>query len=197
MQPWNVVFLIGFAAYLGIRHVFAKRTKSQETVLNRIDGLERALLIAVIVSSLLLPVLYLFTPFLAFADYLLPAPVQGFGAAVLGGALWLFWRSHADLGSSWSVSLEIRKEHQLVTEGVYRSIRHPMYAAIWLWCIGQGLILENWMAGWAALICFAGLYVVRTPREEAMMIECFGEAYRGYMLRSGRVLPRIGRREVV
>ena len=70
-------------------------------------------------------------------------------------SLWLFWRSHADLGKNWSVSLEVRQGHQLIKHGVYRSIRHPMYASIWLWCLAQGLLLENWLAGWYALVAFA------------------------------------------
>jgi protein-S-isoprenylcysteine O-methyltransferase Ste14 len=39
-------------------------------------------------------------------------------------AVWLFWRSHADLGRNWSPSLELREGHELVTEGVYRYVRH-------------------------------------------------------------------------
>ena len=70
-------------------------------------------------------------------------------------ALWLFWRSHADLGQNWSVSLEIRKDHRIVQHGVYRLIRHPMYASIWLWSIAQALLLANWLAGWSAVVPFA------------------------------------------
>jgi protein-S-isoprenylcysteine O-methyltransferase Ste14 len=106
-------------------------------------------------------------------------------------ALWLFYRSHADLGQNWSVTLELRKGHQLVKQGVYRSIRHPMYASIWLWCLAQGLLLENWLAGWYALLAFGLMYFVRTPREEQMMCECFGQEYHDYMRETGRLFPRL------
>jgi protein-S-isoprenylcysteine O-methyltransferase Ste14 len=106
-------------------------------------------------------------------------------------ALWLFWRSHADLGHNWSVTLELRKGHQLVKDGVYRSIRHPMYASILLFGLGQGLLLQNWLAGWSAFLAFALMYFVRTPREEHMMCEFFGQEYRDYMRRTGRVFPLI------
>jgi protein-S-isoprenylcysteine O-methyltransferase Ste14 len=46
--------------------------------------------------------------------------------------LWLFYRSHADLGTNWSITLEIREQHRLITQGVYRRIRHPMYSALGL-----------------------------------------------------------------
>jgi protein-S-isoprenylcysteine O-methyltransferase Ste14 len=193
-QPWNVVFLVGFVVYVGIRSVFARRTKRNENVVNRVDGQERVLLFLMIAGSVLLPVLYLFTPWLAFADYRLPAFAPWCGAAVMLASLWLFWRSHADLGNNWSISLELRKEHELVTSGVYRSIRHPMYASIWLWGIAQGLLLNNWLAGWSSFVLFVPMYFLRTPREEAMVAEHFGQPYRDYMARTGRLLPRIGRR---
>jgi len=105
-------------------------------------------------------------------------------------ALWLFYRSHADLGRNWSVTLEVRKGHELVQQGVYRSIRHPMYASIWIWCFAQGLLLANWLAGWYSLVAFAIMYFVRTPREERMMCDSFGQEYRDYMRKTGRVFPR-------
>jgi protein-S-isoprenylcysteine O-methyltransferase Ste14 len=190
-QPWHVVFLAGFVAYIWIRHVFSERVKGQQSTDKRIDGLEKGLLVAVGVASLL-PLVFLFTPVLSFADYDLPVVLPAIGSAVMVGSLWLFWRSHADLGRNWSVSLEIRENHELVTNGVYRVIRHPMYAAIWLWNIGQGLLLFNWLAGWAVLFAFAAMYLLRMPREEAMMRAAFGEDYRVYAERTGRVLPKLG-----
>jgi len=66
-----------------------------------------------------------------------------------------------------------------------------MYASEWLWGIAQALLLQNWVAGWAGLALFAPLYVLRVPREERMMLDRFGEEYRAYMDRTGRVVPRI------
>lgn len=191
IQPWNIVFLVGFIVYLGIRGVFERRTKNNEKTVRRMDVLEKTLLFIVAVGSLILPVLYLFTPWLAFADYRLPAFAPWCGAVLMVAALWLFYRSHADLGENWSVTLELRKGHQLVKQGVYRSIRHPMYASILLWDIAQGLLLQNWLAGWSALVTFAVMYFVRTPREERLMCEFFGQEYRDYMRRTGRLFPRI------
>jgi protein-S-isoprenylcysteine O-methyltransferase Ste14 len=191
IQPWNIVFLIGFIAYVVIRGIYGSRAKNNEKAVSRADGLDRAVMVIVFMGCLLLPVVYLFTPWLAFADYHLPAFVPWFGAAVMVVALWLFWRSHADLGQNWSVTLELRKGHQLVKNGVYRSIRHPMYASILLFGLGQGLLLQNWLAGWSAFLTFALMYFVRTPREEHMMCEFFGQEYRDYMRRTGRVFPLI------
>ena len=191
IEPWNVVFLIGFIVYVCIRHVFIQRTKGNEKAVSRLDARERLLMLLVMPGGLLLPVIYLFTSWLAFADYRLPAFAPWCGTILLVVALGLFWRSHADLGQNWSVTLELRKGHQLIKHGVYRSIRHPMYASIWLWGLGQGLVLQNWLAGWFAFVAFAVMYFVRTPREEQMMCEFFGQAYRDYAQQTGRLFPRI------
>ena len=190
IQPWNLVFLIGFIVYVSIRGVFKQRTKNNEKAVRRVDAVEKTLMAIVIPGGLLLPAIYLFTPWLAFADYRLLAFAPWFGAVFMVPALWLFYRSHADLGLNWSVTLEMRQGHQLVKHGVYRSIRHPMYASIWLWCFAQGLLLENWLAGWYALVAFGLMYFVRTPREEQMMCEAFGREYRDYMEQTGRLFPR-------
>jgi len=190
-DPWAVFFFIAFIGYLAIRGAYARRTNRLEKVHRQVDGQEKFLLILVIGASTLLPLLYLFTPLLSFADYRPPSWFRWCGVAVTAAALWLFWRSHADLGDNWSVSLEVRKEHRLVTDGVYRSIRHPMYASIFLWSIAQVLLLPNWLAGCSALATFSLMYVLRTPREERMMCEFFGQQYRDYMDRTGRLFPRI------
>src|SRR5262245_49822307 len=115
LEPWNLVFLAGFAVYFWIRHVFFQRTRNEKKAVSRFDRSERLLLAAMFPPVVLLPLLYVFTPMLACADYRLPALVPWFGAATMAASLWLFWRSHADLGQNWSVSLEIREGHQLVT----------------------------------------------------------------------------------
>lgn len=189
IQPWNLVFLVGFIFYVAIRGVFIERTKRNDLLLVRMDWLEKSLLALVAIGSLLTPALYLSTPWLAFADYRLPQFAPWFGSAVMTASLWLFWRSHVDLGLNWSKTLEVRKGHQLIQHGVYRSIRHPMYAAILLFGLGQALLLENWLAGWSAFVTFAVLFVIRTPREERMMCEAFGQEYVDYKGRTGRILP--------
>ena len=162
----NLIFLAGFIVFVGIRAVFKRRTKGNAIVRREAQGIERALLLLLLPGVLLLPLIYLFTSWLKFADYPLPPVATSAGAILMTAALWLFWRSHADLGQNWSQTLELRKEHQLIRHGIYRSIRHPMYAAIWIWCLAQGLLLANWLAGWWALAAFAVMYFVRVPREE-------------------------------
>jgi len=112
------------------------------------------------------------------------------GALVFAGALWMFERTHRDLGKNWSVMLELRTQHRLVTGGIYARVRHPMYAAFWLWALAQALLLPSFIAGPAGLVGFGILYLARVGREERLMIEQFGDEYRAYIARTGRLLPR-------
>jgi len=103
----------------------------------------------------------------------------------------MFQLTHRPLGRNWSVSLDVRESHQLVTDGIYRKIRHPMCSAFWLWAIAQALLLPIWVSGFAGLVGFGTLYFGRVAREERMMLETFGDRYRAYMARTGRVFPWI------
>ncbi len=129
------------------------------------------------------------TRVLAFADYPF-MPVLGYlGTAAAAACLWLFYLTHRELGQNWSVSLDLRERHTLVTTGVYALVRHPMYAGFWLMALAQVLLLPNWVAGPAGLVGFGILYFGRVAREEAMMISAFGDEYRSYMRRTARVVP--------
>ena len=190
------VYFLGLLAELLIRLPHERQRRQNRIVVDRVSWLERLLVGLVAVGLFCIPVVYAFTPWLNRANYRLSpratSDAGGVGAAFLGIAVWLFWRSHTDLGREWSPSLQIREGHTLITSGVYKSIRHPMYASIWLWGIAQALLLQNWVAGWAGLVLFLPMYVLRVPREEQMMLEQFGEAYRAYINRTGRVIPRLG-----
>ncbi len=133
--------------------------------------------------------IFIFSHWLDFADYTLPAALGWVGALLFGAALWLTWRSHHDLGANWSPTTVLHADQTLVTDGIYTRIRHPIYAARWIWGLAQVLLLWNWIAGLTNLVCFLPIYFYRVPREEQMMVDQFGDAYRQYMQRTGRVIP--------
>ena len=191
-NTFEVIFLAGFIVGSVIRKVYTFRARGNKTA-NRRKSVLDIVLISAGGVGLAAPLFYLFTSWLDFADYDLPGWLGCVGTAVFAVALLLLWRSHADLGRNWSATLKVREGHTLVTAGVYRYMRHPMYSAHWLWAIAQALLIENWLAGLALLVTFLPLCLIRIPREEEMMLENFGEEYRQYMNHTGRLIPRLRR----
>jgi protein-S-isoprenylcysteine O-methyltransferase Ste14 len=141
-----------------------------------------------------LPLIYIFSDWLNFANYELPQWAGWIGVVIFTPGVWLLWRSHVDLGRNWSATLEIRSGHTLITGGVYRWLRHPMYAAHLYWAMGQPLLIQNWIAGPLALVSIVPMYLLRAPQEEKMMLDEFGDEYRAYMARTGGIVPKLRRR---
>lgn len=183
----------GLALALGMRLWYRWMTRQRVVTRSAVTWREYGVLGFGFVGILVIPLLHVTTPIFASATYHLPAWAGWLGTALFGTALWVLWRSHADLGQNWSQTLHVRQGHALVTHGVYTHIRHPMYAAFLLWGMAQPLLLQNWLAGWSHLAGMLVLYCVRVPHEEALMLETFGATYRTYMQRTGRILPRLRR----
>jgi protein-S-isoprenylcysteine O-methyltransferase Ste14 len=139
----------------------------------------------------IVPFIYVTTHFPRFADYPFTPVLSYLGIAVDVICLWMFHRTHSDLGENWSVSLDLRERHTLVTSGIYAFVRHPMYSGFWLMALAQALLLPNWIAGPAGLVGFGILFFGRVGREEEMMISAFGDEYRAYMGRTARIIPWI------
>jgi hypothetical protein len=74
---------------------------------------------------------------------------------------------------------------------VYRHPRNPMYSAMLLISIGQALITPNWLVAPVSLVVFVLLFALRFEKEEAMMLEQFGEQYAAYVRRTRRLVPGI------
>jgi protein-S-isoprenylcysteine O-methyltransferase Ste14 len=191
---FKVIFLFWLVVYLfGLFGPRARQAKRRAIVDNRLDVPETVFSFLAFIGMQVVPVVYSVTGWLGFADYTLPVWAGWLGAATFAFALWIVWRSHRDLGRNWSPTLQVREGHRLVTEGIYRTIRHPIYASQWLWAAAQALLLWNWVAGLAGLVTFLPVYLYRVPTEERMMLDHFGPEYRAYMQRTGRVLPRVWR----
>lgn len=185
------LLLATIALAMIIRMPYALARRRIKITANHQDMQEKALLIIVTTGLMLLPILSFTSPWLHFADYQATAAQAWVGAALLIPFLFLFWRSHDDLGKNWSVTLELCEDQSLITQGIYRHMRHPMYAAMWLWAIAQALLVPNWLAGFSGIFCFGLMYLLRVPREEAMMLKQFGDEYRHYMNSTPRVFFKL------
>lgn len=122
-------------------------------------------------------------------EFSLPAWARwaGFALGLVSLAFWTWVQ--AELGSHWSAQLQLRHGHRLITTGPYARIRHPLYTAMFGWAVALALVSANWVFVFMVALTVV-MTAARTPREEQMMIEQFGDEYREYMSRTGRFLPR-------
>ena len=192
MSPWipKAVTLAASVLMILIRAPHGHRSRRVRTVKSCKDRRE-VILLSLVWVGFFVPLVWVFSPAFSFAEYPLRPPALIAGAACLAAGLWLFHRSHADLGKYWSITLEVREGHELITQGIYARVRHPMYSALFLYSIGQLLALPNWVAGPSYLVSFGILFALRIGAEERMMLDAFGDQYVAYMARTKRLVPGI------
>jgi len=192
MSVWFAkgVVLIAAIAMVVIRSPHGSRSWTIKVAESRKGPLE-VFLLTVAWIGFFTPILWIATPWLGFPDFALhPAPLI-IGTALLAVSLWFFHRSHVDLGTNWSVTLELRESHRLVTEGVYRRVRHPMYSAFLLYAIGQTIVIPNWAVGPSYLVTMALLVALRLGPEEKLMRDHFKAEYDAYVSRTKRLIPGV------
>lgn len=149
----------------------------------------------VVVRLLMLPwlaavVVYLVAPErLAAFQLALPGWLRWLGAGLWVVSLALLLWVHRALGRNFSGLLRTRADHQLVTWGPYRWVRHPMYPTFLLLAVAMLLLTAHWLIGAPPFLGVALVMAFRTPREEAMMVDRFGDEYLRYAERVGRYLP--------
>jgi protein-S-isoprenylcysteine O-methyltransferase Ste14 len=192
LDPWiaKALILAASVVMIAIRAPHGQRSRGVK-IARDCKGPKEVVLLGVAMLGFFVPLVWVVSPAFAFAEYALrPAPLLA-GAALLAAGLWLFHRSHADLGTNWSITLQVRERHTLVVHGVYRRVRHPMYSALLLYSLGQCLALPNRVAGPSYLVAFGILFAFRLRHEERMMLEQFGDHYAAYMARTKRLVPGI------
>ncbi|NWF65211.1 MAG: isoprenylcysteine carboxylmethyltransferase family protein, partial [Chloroflexi bacterium] len=138
------------------------------------------------------PLVYLINPaWMAWSKIGLPEWTRwlgvGIGILCVFGIYWLF----SSIGSGITPVSATRREHKLSTRGIYRWVRHPLYTIGSSFIVSFGMMADNWFIALFGVLAFIAM-AVRTPKEEANLIEKFGDEYREYMKRTGRFLPKIG-----
>jgi protein-S-isoprenylcysteine O-methyltransferase Ste14 len=187
----KIAWALMVTAWYVIRYPYERRSRRASVETNQKRGAEYGRM-AVAGSGLgVLPALHLWTNLLNFADRSANWLLFALGAICGVGALVMFVLTHKALGKLWSVSLQLKQEHRLVTHGVYKKLRHPMYSAFWLMALAQAFFLANWIAGLSGLLGFGFLFFSRIGPEERMMEEAFGDEYRAYQKRSWRIIPHV------
>src|SRR4030095_513668 len=124
MNPWiaKAVILAATIVMTAIRAPHGRRSRAVKTVRSS-KGTREVVLLILAWIGFLVPLLWVASPVFSFADYPLRLIPFLAGIVFLAVGLWLLYRSHADLGSFWSVTLEVRENHRLISHGVYRRVR--------------------------------------------------------------------------
>ena len=105
----------------------------------------------------------------------------GLGLATISGA-------RVTLGRMYSLEVTIQKSHQLITTGLYRHIRHPIYSGVIIQALGFSLVFRSWI-GLAAVIPVVAFFLLRIKDEEAVLQSEFGSEWEAYCERSWRLIP--------
>ena len=183
---------------VGISAYFRRKADrdSGEKISRKVDGTIFMTIVRILGLVLWLsPLLYLVNPsWMAWSRMGLPEWVRwlgvGTGLICTGLIYWLF----SSIGSGITPTSATRKEHQLVTQGPYRWVRHPLYTVGSALFISFGMMADNWFIALLGILAFIAM-AMRTPKEEANLIEKFGDEYRQYMKHTGRFLPKLGSME--
>src|SRR3990172_1486143 len=185
------MLIIGFALHRGY-YVNNRSAPEATTVKKREEGVASGVAGLLGLTGLVSMFAYVMNPkWLSWASLPLPAWLRwiGVGLAVLGFVL-LQWAQNT-LGKSWSDAPRMIQQQSLLTNGPYRTIRHPIYTAFILILGSTLFVSSNWLIGscWAAMTILE--VISRISFEESLMLEYFGDQYRAYMKETGRLVPRL------
>lgn len=146
---------------------------------------------AAVAILLFVPVIaYVAVPqWMTWASFGLPAWARWIGVVVglltIPGVSWVL----RSLGHNVSETVLTKREHQLVTDGPYQWVRHPLYTAGITLFVALGLIEASWFVLLMAAIAALLIQLIVIPTEEHALTDKFGDRYRKYMGRTGRLLP--------
>ena len=167
---------------------------SGEKISRKVDG--TVFMTIIKIGGLILwlsPLVYMINPgWMAWSKIGLPDWVRWLGVLIgvlcTFGIYWLF----SSIGTGITPTIATRQRHQLVTKGPYRWVRHPLYTIGSSMFIAFGMMADNWFIMALGVLAFFAM-ASRTPKEEANLIEKFGDEYREYMKRTGRYFPKLSR----
>ena len=193
-QSLRVILPLLFVAFIAHRAYYTRKYRPSEVETTQKRPPSSASRIADILSlpALLASIAYVVYPTLVeWGSLALPSWLRWAGVGVAASGFALLQWSQATLGSNWSDQPRITSHQEMVKEGPYRRIRHPIYAAFLLILGSTLLITSNWLIG--------GLWILgasidirdRIVYEEKAMLARFGEAYRSYMNKTGGLVPRL------
>jgi len=196
-QLFRWIFITVFVITIFISGYFRRQARQSGEVIRRAQEGRFILVLRILFAApLYLSILaYMINPnWMNWSILRLPDWLRWLAAAVGVGMLPIIYWVMCSIGRNVSETFLTKANHALVTHGPYRWIRHPLYSVSTVILVALSLVAANWfMLAMAALIIFVIAFVV-IPKEEAQLLLKFGEAYREYQHRTGRLVPRLSLR---
>lgn len=191
-HTFRIVLVVIFLVVLPIAASYRLKSRTGEKLDRRQEGLFILVTLRLAGFAFWLGlVAYIVNPsWVAWSSVPLPAWLRwtGVGVWAVAGGLLLWTLRH--LGSNLTDTVVTRREHTLITHGPYRWVRNPFYDSAALLILANSLVVANWFLLLTGGLAFV-LLVIRTRTEEEKLVARFGDAYREYMKRTGRLFPRI------
>ena len=201
MEPnlaFRLAFLISYILLIVIRGFYTKKTPfARKSRKERFEDIKREGLPSAVVFlgmfwiQMIVALFYVLDmQLISWSYFLLPLEIRVLGVFLgIVSILCVLW-VHRTLASSFSATLEVYEDHQLVTAGPYARVRHPLYSAHTLFNAGMILVSVNWIFFLFLVIGMPFTYW-RLLEEEKMLIEQFGDEYRKYIRQTGRLFPKL------
>ena len=192
ITKYQLIYCILFSIYSIVRIYFVTiRNKSKNKIIkSKNKTIERIKVSIAGLGMIFIPLISVFTPYLDFFKIEISPFILNITIILLILNIYYFFLIHKQLADNWSPILEIKEKQKLIKTGVYKHIRHPMYTQSWIWTLLQGIILTNYFVEICGIIFWGYLYFTRVDQEEQLMIEEFGEEYKEYMKKTGRLIPK-------
>jgi protein-S-isoprenylcysteine O-methyltransferase Ste14 len=189
----TALLLVSAMSISGYNRRRAERTGGERAAAWREEGWPLAVALRASGFAMWLSVLaYVLNPrWMEWSRLEIPSRLRWVGAGTGMASLPLFYWIFGSLGENITPTVSTRKDHRLVTSGPYRWVRHPLYSAGTVFCVSLNLLVASWFTALTGATALA-LLLVRLPKEEEKLIERFGDEYRVYAKRTGRLLPRLG-----
>ena len=180
-----IVIWVVWEVYWGVSSRSVKRASSKESLVTRIP-----VIIGLLLGFVLLLVPGWLGPF--FGQRFLPENDLFYfaGLAVLlSGVYWAFWARHT-LGSNWSGRVTIKEDHELITRGPYRFVRHPIYTGVLFSYTGTSLALGR-VGNLFAIGVMLAIFLHKIRLEEKVLDGHFGQKYADYRRSAKTLIPLV------
>lgn len=193
--PYHALFILYSFVMVSNRSYYTGLTYATGEVVPKFEEgrgiwLTRHLLGAPFLGGALLYLMY--PPWMAWSQWQgMPSLWRWSGVVLLAASAGLYLWTHRHLGKNFTDTVYVRKIATLSLQGPYKWVRHPMYDSGMLAALGTGLTTANGFLLALGTVLMAIIMIWRTPIEEQKLLERYGDAYRQYMNRTGRYIPKI------